>query len=84
MTNIKTAISIQQSLFNQADTLAHKLRISRSQLFGLAVEEFIRRYQNQLLLDNINKAYTDESDKVEQIHLQQMRKQHRRIVEGEW
>ncbi len=60
------------------------MNISRSHLFGMAVEDFIQRYQNQALLEEINQAYTDEPDPAEQIRLDQMRKSHRKIVEGEW
>ena len=82
MTVIKTAISIQELLYEQAETLAKKMNISRSHLFGMAVEDFIQRYQNQALLEEINQAYTDEPDPREQLRLDQMRKGHRKIVEG--
>ena len=84
MKTIKTAISIQKSLFDQADILARKLNVSRSHLFVLAVEDFIQRYQNQSLLNDINNAYAAESDTTEQARLYKMRKYHRQIVEGEW
>jgi metal-responsive CopG/Arc/MetJ family transcriptional regulator len=82
--NIKTAISLQRSLFEQAETLAHELKISRSRLFVLALEEFVSRYQNQHLLEQINRAYDDLPDPSEQAHLTQMRLQQRRIIEDEW
>ncbi len=82
--NIKTAISLQKSLFEQVELLAHELKISRSRLFVLALEEFVHRYQNQQLLEQINLAYDDLPDSVEQERLAKMRFQHRQIVEGEW
>jgi metal-responsive CopG/Arc/MetJ family transcriptional regulator len=84
MTVVKTAISIQKTLYEQAELLAKKMNISRSYLFGMAIEDFIQRYQNRSLLEEINQAYSDESDPTEQARLLQMRKQHRKIVEGEW
>jgi metal-responsive CopG/Arc/MetJ family transcriptional regulator len=84
MTVVKTAISIQKTLYEQAELLAKKMNISRSHLFGMAVEDFIQRYQNRSLLEEINQAYSDEPDPAEQARLLQMRKQHRKIVEGEW
>lgn len=84
MAAIKTAISIQQSLFEEADALAQELEISRSRLFALAVEDFIQRYQNRQLLEAINDAYGDLPDPEEQALRQHMRRQHRQIVEGEW
>lgn len=83
-TIVKTAISIQKSLFDQAESLAQQLNVSRSRLFGLAIEDFIKHHQSRLLLEEIDQAYADEPDTSEQIRLSQMRKSHRKIVEGEW
>jgi len=84
MTSIKTAVSIQKELFDQAETLAHEMNVSRSRLFVLALEDYIRRYQNQRLLREINAAYEDELNPSEVGYLQRMRRQHRKVVEGEW
>jgi metal-responsive CopG/Arc/MetJ family transcriptional regulator len=83
-TTIKTAISIQKTLFEQAETLAQQLNISRSHLFGLAIETFVKNHQNQILLDEINQAYSDQPDQNETILLSKMRKHHRNLVESEW
>ena len=85
MANVKTAISLQVSLFEQAEALARDLNVSRSRLFVLALENFIRDYQDRRLFEQINKAYEDTPpDKAEEVRLHQIRRQHRRIVEGEW
>ena len=84
MANVKTAISLQRSLFEQVDALAQELEISRSRLFVLAVEVFIRRHQNHRLLEAINDAYADLPDPEEQALGHQMRQQHRHMVEGQW
>ncbi len=84
MANVKTAISLQESLAEQADALARDLGISRSRLFALALEEFIRRYENRRLLEKINSAYADAPDAAEQALQRRIRRQHRQIVEGEW
>ncbi len=39
MTSIKTAISLEESLFKQAEDLARELQIPRSHLYALAVAE---------------------------------------------
>lgn len=66
---IKTAVSIQKTLFDQAENLAQKLNISRSHLFGIAIENFIKSYHRQAWLDEINKAYDDQPDPIEQDRL---------------
>ena len=62
MSNVKTAISIKDSLFEEVDSLAKSLHVSRSKLFVMAVEEFIHRHRNQQLLEQINQAYDDGVD----------------------
>ena len=56
MENVKTAVSIQKSLFEQAKDLARKMKVSRSRLFVLALEDYIRRQQNQELLVQIGEC----------------------------
>ena len=84
MQSIETAISVQKSLFEQAEELARKMKVSRSRLFGLALEDYIHRRQNRELLAQINAAYADELDTAEKAVRRKSRRQHRRIVEGEW
>ena len=83
MANVKTAISLPQSLFGQVDALAREMQISRSRLFVLAVESFIRRHQNRQLFQAINEAY-DDVEPEEQPLQDRRRQQHRRMVEGQW
>ncbi|MBI4314686.1 MAG: hypothetical protein HY679_02035 [Chloroflexi bacterium] len=85
MANIKTAISLQKSLFEQVETLAREMKVSRSRVFVLALENFIQDYQDKQLFDKINKACEDSPpDEAERTRLRQIRRQHRRMVEGEW
>jgi metal-responsive CopG/Arc/MetJ family transcriptional regulator len=84
MGNVKTAVSIQKSLFERAKDLARKMQVSRSRLFVLALENYIRRQQNRKLLAQINAAYADEPDPAEQALRPKSRRSHRWIVEGEW
>jgi metal-responsive CopG/Arc/MetJ family transcriptional regulator len=84
MAYIKTAISLKDTLLEQIDALAEELDVSRSRLFVLAAEEFIRRHQNQQLLESINAAYDDLPDAEEERLDQQRRLKHRQLIEGEW
>ena len=84
MENIKTAVSIRKPLFEQAEDLARKLKVSRSRLFVMALEDYLRRQQNQELLAQINTAYADEPDPAEQSLRRKLKRQHRKVVEGEW
>jgi metal-responsive CopG/Arc/MetJ family transcriptional regulator len=85
MTKIKTAVSLPEALFTRVDKLAREMKVSRSRVFALALESFVRDYQDRRLFDQINAAYANEPPgETEQAALKQIRKQHRRVVEGEW
>ena len=84
MTTVKTAISLPASLFEQAETLAGEMQISQSLLIEIALEEFIRRRENQQLLEKINAACEAPLSEEEQVLLGKMSRSHRRLVEGEW
>lgn len=84
MANKKTAISIQESLFDEAEGMARRLKISRSRLFVLALGDYIQRQQNRELLTKINAAYSGESDAHEKVMRRKARKRFRHIVEGDW
>lgn len=84
MANVKTTVSIDKSLFEQAESIAREMKVSRSSLFALALQDFIRHHQNEELLRRINEAYEDVPDADEQERARKMRRQQRRVVEGQW
>ena len=83
MASVKTAISLQKPLLDQIDELARKLQISRSHLFTLATEEFIKRRKAQELLKAINDAYV-EPDPEEELVIKKMKRKYKKLVEGQW
>lgn len=84
MEYIKTAISIQKPLFEQAEALARQMNVPRSRLFVMALEEFIQRQQNRQLLAQINAAYADEPTPAEMTVREKSLKAYRESVEDEW
>ena len=83
MEHVKTAVSLDRKLYEQGEALASELKISRSRLFALALEEFIRRRRSRGLLDRINAAYEDPPDAAERALQRAMRRTHRRVVESD-
>jgi metal-responsive CopG/Arc/MetJ family transcriptional regulator len=59
MPGVKTAISLDEELFNKVDKLAHKLHVSRSRVFTIAVQDYLKKQENQALLEQLNDAYGD-------------------------
>ena len=62
---MKTAISIPDSIFQAAEGLAHRLGISRSELYAKAVAEFMKVHKYQNVTDKLNEIYGKESSEVE-------------------
>jgi len=85
MANVKTAISLGESLFERADTLARQLHVSRSELFARAMSEFLERRENQALLESINRALEDAPlGEEEKLVLSGMKRRQRAMLEGKW
>jgi metal-responsive CopG/Arc/MetJ family transcriptional regulator len=84
MTSIKTAISIEESLYEEVTALANAMKIPRSKLFALAMEEFLRRKKHHQLVESVNEAYADGLDESEQIMLEAMRHHQGQLKEKEW
>ena len=84
MSNVRTAISIPESLFERVDALAKKANISRSRLFALAVEDYLRQIENEELLQAINDAYQHLPSPEEEAHYRGMKSKHRQQVQGQW
>jgi hypothetical protein len=64
---------------------ARELKVSRSRVFEMALESFVRDYQDRRLFDQIKEAYrTEPQTEAEGSRLKQIRRQHRQVTEGEW
>ncbi|MEG4940477.1 hypothetical protein [Microcoleus sp. F4-D5] len=60
------------------------MQISQTFSMEIALEKFIRRRENQQLLEKINAACKAPRSEEEQVLLRKMSRSHRRLVEGEW
>ena len=54
---MKTAVSLSDALFVKAEQTAHHMGIKRSQLFVLALEEFIAKYHGEMVTKKLNAVY---------------------------
>lgn len=45
--SVKTAISLQEDLFKKVNMLTSELHVSRSKLFVMAVQDFIKKEENK-------------------------------------
>ena len=83
MAGVKTAISLDEELFDKINKLAHELHVSRSRLFTIAVEDYLKKQENQSLLAQLNSAYSAQPDDDERKISQSMRDKHARMIERE-
>lgn len=56
---MKTAISIPDTLFDELQETAKKQHRSRSELFTIAVKEYLDRIKSQSLLSSLDEAYSE-------------------------
>jgi metal-responsive CopG/Arc/MetJ family transcriptional regulator len=62
---VKTAISLPENLFRQAETAARKLKMSRSQLYATALAEFLERRRTNKITERLNEIYSETPAKVD-------------------
>jgi len=62
---MKTAVSMPDDLFRRAEATARRLRVSRSQLYARAIEEFVNRQQGNAITERLNDVYSRIPAKVE-------------------
>ncbi len=72
---MKTAVSIPDEVFKEVDKTAKKFNYSRSELFTIAVKEFLEKIKSKKLLDALNEAYS-EVESPEEITLRQKSKKY--------
>jgi metal-responsive CopG/Arc/MetJ family transcriptional regulator len=84
MSNVKTAISLNEALLQKVDMVAQEMELPRSRLFVLAVEEFLQRLENQRLVDAINEVHGEFRDPNEESNMAAMRRKQRALVKGTW
>jgi metal-responsive CopG/Arc/MetJ family transcriptional regulator len=65
MTGMKVAISLPDPLFRAAETLARRLRKSRSQLYAEAIAEYVAARGAKALTAKLNAVYQKESSEVD-------------------
>jgi metal-responsive CopG/Arc/MetJ family transcriptional regulator len=83
MTNVKTAISIPKTLFEETNKLAEELKLSRSRVVTMAIQEYLKRHKNRALLEQLNRVHADGLDKDDHELVERMFISHKRFLEDE-
>jgi len=62
---MKTAISLPDSVFEQAEALAQQLGLSRSELYTKALRSYLKRHNRDQILLKLNQVYAKESSELD-------------------
>jgi metal-responsive CopG/Arc/MetJ family transcriptional regulator len=62
---MKTTISLPDSIFAEAETLAQQLGLSRSELYSTALQAYLSKYNRQHMLSKLNNVYSEESSDLD-------------------
>ena len=56
---MKTAVSLPDQLYQEAEKTAQSMGIPRSQLFARALEDFIALHKRENITERLNKVYSN-------------------------
>ena len=65
-------VKVTKSLAKKVETTAKQMRVSSDKLVSIALEDFLKRKENNDLFTALNEAYKDEPTAEEQAEIRQM------------
>ena len=78
--SMKTAISIPDELFESAERLIAKLKISRSRLYSRAIAEFVARHDEDVVTQQMDQALREMEAPYEEFSKEASRRVFRRAI----
>jgi metal-responsive CopG/Arc/MetJ family transcriptional regulator len=81
---MKTAISLDGNLLHQADQTARAMGLSRSRLFSVALEDYLRRRQQEQMMEQLNLAYSDQKEPGKARTAKGMKAKFRSTIKDRW
>ena len=64
---MKTAISIPDSLFEEAEETAKRLGMSRSELYAKAVKTYLAAIRKENITQQLNEVYAEEPSELDDV-----------------
>jgi len=78
---MKTAVSIDDDIFQKADSSANRMGVSRSRLYNLALKEYLKAQDQALMTAAMNAVYPKNDSRLDS----ELREVTRRTLESsEW
>jgi antitoxin MazE6 len=81
---MKTAISLDDHLLEEADETAQRMGLSRSGLFALAVQDYLRRRRQQEVVEQLNRVYAGKPDTAGRRTTLRMKAKFRSTLKERW
>lgn len=64
---METAISLPDSVFEEAEALAQQLGLSPSELYTKALKAYLQKYNRKQILHKLNQVYSQESSELDPV-----------------
>lgn len=64
---MKTAISLPDPVFHQAEALAEQLGLSRSELYAQALQAYLKKHNRGRILNQLNQVYSTEPSQLDSV-----------------
>jgi metal-responsive CopG/Arc/MetJ family transcriptional regulator len=81
---MKTAISIDDELLHEVDKTARSMGLSRSRLFAIAADDFLKRQRGEEMLRRLNEVYSGALEPSEKRLLKGFKAKFSRTVKEPW
>jgi metal-responsive CopG/Arc/MetJ family transcriptional regulator len=81
---MKTAISLDGTLLQQADQAARAMGLSRSRLFCVALEAYLRSREQEKMIEQLNQVYSEPTDPVKRRITKVMKAKFRPTITDRW
>ncbi|OKH44737.1 ChpI protein [Calothrix sp. HK-06] len=67
---MKTAISIPDPLFEAAEQFAKRMGLSRSELYAVALQQYLQNHKHDQITNQLNKVYAEEDSSIDPYFVQ--------------
>jgi metal-responsive CopG/Arc/MetJ family transcriptional regulator len=62
---MKTAISIPDTIFEAAENFAKRMGLSRSELYAIALQEYLKAHRSDRITEQLDAVYADEDSSLD-------------------
>lgn len=81
---MKTAISLDGNLLQQADQTARAMGLSRSRLFSVALEAYLRSREQEKMIEQLNQVYSDQTEPAKRRTTKVMKAKFHSTIKDRW